>query len=532
MNDPRVQKEAFDGQVRSKIAANVLLVSSLAILVVVFVNYSMYALGKKRDLRFDLTRNKSLSLEDATKKFVRGIKDPLQVYLVYGIDEHMQAAAKKTIHDRSFDTGYIDRYYRPCLTHMVSNFSLMMDEVVGHSEKIHTRIIDSEIERDEPISLQRNLRMAPGQMLNHVVFYNPKTKAKKVLSLYDFYEVDLGGPDPTLGFIPPSVTGDFLETRIVIGLRSVVERKQVRIGIAAGHGERNLSSVVETLKNDNFEIYAVELLGDKPQIPKECDLLMIFSPSRTWPTQALLELQRFVEEGGRAFLVQGNDTKEAFPDLLERLGARMMAVQVGHDTLNRRRFGRYWLYGSDLLRPAKGPPHEITQATVRERLPVDLGNSHAYSLLEDYERDRVKRSILLHSTAGATAMPWRFDGRLFRHAPEAGVTKGDFPLMLALELEGEKGKAPGKVVVVGSDDWLKEGPLRRRVEAANLDLMMNSIYWLTDTKQLIMGTPRRFRGSLVNLEGGRERSYMLLTVAIFPGLFLLFGALVFFWRRR
>ncbi|MFT7618600.1 MAG: hypothetical protein ACI97A_002247 [Planctomycetota bacterium] len=532
MNDPREQKEAYDGGVRSKIAANVVLVSALAILLVVFINFGVKELGKKRDLRFDLTDHKSLALTDTTKGFVRGIKDPVRVYLVFGIDDNMKAQARRSISDRNYDTGYVDRYYRPILQQMVSNYQLLMEEVAGLNSFIDSRLINSDVERDAPVSLQRELGMGAGQMLNHVVFYNVRTKAKKSISLYQFFDVDLGGPDPTLGYRPPSVAGDFIEARILIGLRSVVERKRVRIGVADGHGERKLQGLLEILQNDNFEVGGVKLLAENPKIPQDCDVFLIFSPTRAWPKKALAELSRYVEEGGRVFLAQGKDTQEPFSNLLERFGVKMLPVQIGHETLNISRLGHYWLYGAEFLRPQKGRPHVITEASVRDGLPVDLGASHGYELFDDYERDRVSREVIMRSTNGAIAMPWRFDGSVWRQAPEVGVKNGDFPLMVVGEIGRDTSEQVGKIVVVGSDDWLNEGPLRRRVEAANLDLMMNSIYWLTDIKQFIMGTPRQFRGSLVNLEGGREKSFLYLTVAIIPGLILLMGALMFFWRRR
>ncbi len=532
MSDPRLQKEAFDRGVRSKIAANVLLISVLAVLLVIFLNFGMNELGKKHDLRFDVSATKRFELTGATKRFMRDLKDPVEAYLVFGIDEHMREGARKNLSDRSFDTGYIDRFYRPLLAGMVTRFGELMSEIGELNYRVRARIINSDVERDEPVALQRKLGMGAGQMLNQVVFFNPRTKAKKAISLYSFFDIDLGGPDPTLGYRPPTVAGEMVEPRIVIGVRSVVERKRVRIGVAAGHGELPLLSVQETLTGDNFELRAVELTGEDSRIPEGCDVLLVFSPSRAWPKSAKKEILRYLESGGRIFLTQGSDSRESFAGLLERVGLKMNAVQVGHDTASISRLGKYWLYGSDLMRPVSGALHKITEATVRDTLPIDLGRSRAYELLKDFERDRVSRHLLVHSTSGAIAMPWLFDGREFRQTPEAGVRKGDLPLMLATELARGEGEAPGRLVVVGSDDWLKERSLRRRVEAANLDVFMNSIYWLTDTEQLIMGTPRSFRGSLVNLEGGRKRSFTWLTAAIFPGLFLLIGAFMYFWRRR
>ena len=532
MTDNRNQKEAFDQGVKSKIAANVTIVSVLAVLVVVFLNFAIYRLSKKKDLRFDITASKRLALERETRDFARRIEDPVKVYLVYGIDGPMRESAKKSLADRSFDTGYVDKFYRPLLARMVGGFNLIMNEVSALNPKIQARLVNSETERDEPVSLQRQLGMGPGQMLNHVVFYNTRTRAKKVISLYQFFEMSLGGPDPTLGFVAPTVSGDRIESRIVIGLRAVMKRDSKRVYVAGGHGERPLRGVTDTLRNDNYDLRPLDLINDNQKIPADCDLLLIFSPKRAWPKSALDELARFFESGGSIFLAQGMDSQEHFSSLLERLGVEMMPVQIGHPTLNVTRKGLYYLYGSDLLRPMGNTAHTITAGTIREGLPLELGFSRAYKLLQDYERDRITRHVLARSTPNSTAMPWILDGKVWRQAPERGTSKGDFPLLLALELSQSDGSASGKMVVAGGDEWLKEGALKRRIAAANLDVLMNSVYWLTETDQLIMATPRKFRGELADLSGGKEKSFMYLTVAIIPGLILMTGALVFFWRRR
>jgi hypothetical protein len=137
---------------------------------------------------------------------------------------------------------------------------------------------------------------------------------------------------------------------------------------------------------------------------------------------------------------------------------------------------------------------------------------------------------LARSGEGGFAMPWAFDGRNWRQAPEQGIKRGNFPVMLSTTTKQALGE--GKLVVSGSDSWLKNSSLSYRTEVGNRDLFMHTIYWLTDTENLILGTPRRFRGSIVQLDGGREQSFKYLTVAIIPGLIFLCGALVFFMRRR
>jgi hypothetical protein len=103
--------------------------------------------------------------------------------------------------------------------------------------------------------------------------------------------------------------------------------------------------------------------------------------------------------------------------------------------------------------------------------------------------------------------------------------------MLALERKSKEGK-PTRIVACGSDQWLGERELQHTYHLGNLDLLRNSINWLTDARQPMTATARRFRGHTVNLTHGGRKTFRLLSLLLMPASILLIGLIVLLIRRR
>ncbi|HGY90529.1 MAG TPA: hypothetical protein ENK43_05090 [Planctomycetes bacterium] len=525
---------SFGREARSRIAANVLLVSALAILLAVFVNYFTAALGEKRDVRLDLTRDQRSELQDGTKKLLRNLPRPIECYLVWGIDDAMRKAAVPVVGGRTPDSGIIQNVYRPLVTNLAQQVRFLLDEaaIINSDLKIYEACADREV--DLPNRWARDLDLGANRLLNHLVIFDRETRAKRTYSLYKLFDMDLGGPDPTRGRRRPIVKGDFIETYLVAGLKAVSEGRPRVAGMSGGHAELPLFTVRQLLKSWNTEVRDVDIDRASAQLD-DLDLLIVASPEREWSDDAKARLRKYVDGGGRLLITQGARCREYFLDLLEPAGVKPMPAQVASATQSVSSRGVYHLYGYELLRPKPGEPaHPITATAVRDGLPIELGFSRAYEMLKDWDRSRILRKVLLRSGPGASTMPWIFDGKDWRQAEERGTLNGDFPLAVAIEFTTSNAtkKARGRVLVFGSDEWLDEGPLLRGFNLANLDILANSVDWLTGREKMILGTPRSFRGNLARLDQDTFRTFRWLAIGIIPVMVLLVGCLVFLLRRR
>ncbi|MCA9320626.1 MAG: hypothetical protein KDB53_07820, partial [Planctomycetes bacterium] len=118
----------FGRGARSRIAANVILASVLAVVFAVFVNYFVAQLGDDHDLRLDMTREKRSELDPTTKELIRSIETPIDCYLVFGMDDTLRRAARMTPDARTPDTGLVQGEYRPFLANLAEQVRFLLEE--------------------------------------------------------------------------------------------------------------------------------------------------------------------------------------------------------------------------------------------------------------------------------------------------------------------------------------------------------------------------------------------------------------------
>ncbi|MCA9323233.1 MAG: Gldg family protein, partial [Planctomycetes bacterium] len=398
---------------------------------------------------------------------------------------------------------------------------------------LRVHLVDADVEVDTPNRWSRELSLGKGQLVNHLVFHDAKSKRKEVYSLFRLFDLDLGGRRLIKKKRRPESRGDFIEMHLVQALRSLTSERTRIAGLAAGQGEIPLLVLRQLFEGWDVDVRDLPL--DQGQaIPQDLDFLVIASPERDWRPESLEQVRRWFEAGGRILLLQGSRCRELHRDLLASVGLRPLAAQVGHPTQHERARGLYHLAGYRLLQPTEGQSaHAITSTAVRDALPIELGFARPYDLLSDYESDRVTRNMVMHSSEGGLLMPWIHDGKDWRQAEDRGTKQGDFLLAAAVErAPGPGGGEPGRMVVIGSDEWLDGRLLLGGFNLANLDVLSNTVDWLTGRDRRIFGTPRSFRGDLAKLDRDSIRGFRYLTVGILPGMLVLMGLLVFLLRRR
>ncbi|MEE9392190.1 MAG: Gldg family protein [Planctomycetota bacterium] len=531
---------SFDRRVQSKIAANVVLVSILAVLVVVFANYGFMLWGKKHDLRYDLTASGRRELDSSTKQLARQINHPVDLYLVTGIDQVLREASRANLQANTPDGGILRDIYLPLLQRFTADIGALAQELSAVNDKI--RFHNCEVQRDPELAnkWRRKLGLGPDQLLNHLVIRNSANGEQKSFSLYRIFDVDLGGPDPTVGHRRPVIRGDFIETSLRFGLKRVLDATERKVYFSVGHGEEELLMARQFMSGDGFVFSPLDF-DQIENVPTDADLVIVASPSRSFAEAGRKILEDYLETGGRILLLQGRNNREDFRGLLEKFGLALSSVQVGHPIWNVRGTSPYKLSGFGFLEPARTQPaHLVTASSVVERIPIYLGFSRAYVENKDYDEQKFQRTRLLSSGIDAELMPFVFDGKNWRQAPENGVTTGNRGLGYALTLgtsvaaakESEATAEKGRAVLMASDEWLSGKQLMGGYSLANADVLTNAVYWLTDKEKLITGTPRRFRGRFVTMEPEDHTTFRILGAGLVPGFILLLGILVFYMRRR
>ncbi|MBW2415786.1 MAG: ABC transporter, partial [Deltaproteobacteria bacterium] len=88
--------------------------------------------------------------------------------------------------------------------------------------------------------------------------------------------------------------------------------------------------------------------------------------------------------------------------------------------------------------------------------------------------------------------------------------------------------AEGRLIVIGDADFARNGFVG---SAANADLLINMVHWLTGEEQFITIDRKLPRASMALLTSGQVATFRYLALFGLPELILLI-AIVNWWRRR
>jgi ABC transporter family protein len=538
MSAERGKRPAFDRGVKAKIAANVIITSALAVLLAVFVNYGVHRLSRTKTLRHDLTREGTYTLDATTLKMVDDLDDDVRVYaLLADFDSRILEAARKNLGANTPDSGLVTRFYRPALAAMSGRLRALFGEASRRNARLQLEIVDARKDRDTPARWRRELGLDPSQLVNHLVFFNPRTGKKRSFDLFRVFDFKLGGPSAA-GHIPPQLRGDFIDAYMVAGIKATTQFEPKKVGIAVGHGEELRPAMLSVLEAEGFQIEQIDL-GALDLVPNDIDLVAALSPSRPWRPEAREALRAFAERGGAILLTQGRSSREPFQDLLGSFGVEPQSLQVGHPTEHARGRGPFELRGAGLLMPSPGrAPHPVTELLVSDLLPVHLGFSRSFRIMEDARDGTREVETLLRSGEEGQAVAWVYGRGGWRQAPERESIRGrDLVLATAmrraLDLDGRNDEAAeARIICFGSDEWLNQERFNEGFNLANRDLFTSSIYWLVGREKLITRAPRVYTRHIARLEEDDMKTFSALTIWILPALSLLAGLLVFFVRRR
>ena len=529
------ERSSFDAMARSKIATNVVVFSFLAAALLLIVNLGMAELGKRREVRLDLTQQGFYRLEDSTRALARSVDEPVQVFVVHGADDAVLKAARADIQANRPDSGLLQGEYLPLVRNLAQRITSVLSEIreLNPEIEIFTASTDDDVAR----TWRTELGLARQEFVNHVVFSNKARRATRSVSFYRVFDVVLGGPRPSLPRERPLVRGERVQSAIVHGLKSVVKRKRNIVYRTSGHGEVQLPGVETILQSENFELKTVDI-SRRGRVPDDADLLIVGSSVREWLPAARQVLVQWWRRGGRILLLQGRLAREDHIELLDDIGAALANVQVEHARHHPAGQARSVLYGWEFLDPSGRTTHPVTATVIEQRLATWFGRFRTYRTTDDYDKERVTRTLLARGGADAVAVPvvWNEGEPVAR--PDLGTVTGSNPV-LAVAAEYRPASAaddvdtrPGRLVAFAGDEWLGARQLATGFNLANRDLFLGTVNWLTDNEGLIVATPRAFRGQIAPLDQDSHRTFRYATVFGLPILILLTGALVFLVRRR
>jgi len=326
----------------------------------------------------------------------------------------------------------------------------------------------------------------------------------------------------------PASTAGLFEEKIVESVTSTLQRllsdERKKIYLTQGSGELPanhdvLVRFLSTLQDKGFEVATLDLPRAQ-SIPDDADLVISVALSsgpelRSFDGLVQAELRHYLSEGGRYLLFAAPSGQTlGVAGILRDYGVKILpglVANVGPSP------GRASGPTSYLYLSRTNPAHPVTEDFKTGNFQAEFPASRALEL-ED------PATVLVLSGDQC----WIEAERELRR--DVGEPSGAFPVAAAAERVGDDGVA-SRLVVIGSAFAPIHSPMRETFQSGTRQLLLNSIYWLTDQHLMTSAAVREQYQSRVRLDENRKRAFFWTVVVAMPGAAVVMG-LAAFWLRR
>lgn len=450
------------------------------ILVILAVLVAINFLGSRYDKSYDSTSNKQFSLSDQTVKLVKGLKGDVTI-------------------------TYFDDQTR------FDNARNLLDRYSNLSPKLHVNYID-------PVKHPQEAR-ADGFSRDTTILVSNGTRKESAKSLTE-----------------EEVTGALIRS-LKTGERWAC--------FVTGSGEHSLDdttsgdgygAVKSALEGNNYKTRTISLLqgaaatpaagapaatAGKPEVPKECTVLVVGGPRFAYVQPEVDAIKTFVENGGHALfmldpalMLGKDDTQEnaSLDALLESWGVTP-EKDLALDTSG---IGRVFGLGPEVALVGSYETHQIVAPMKDVATAFPLART-----LDVKSTDKTTVDKLFSTGDNSYATTNLSSGRITIDPKKD--KKG--PLLLAAAGTYNKN---GRFVIVGTSTWVGNSLIRFN---GNRDLFLNMMNWLSADEDLISIRPKEPANQPLNVTQQRATTMFWLSVVFFP-LAVVGMGLGTWWKRR
>ncbi len=454
-------------------------------------------LGFRHYRRFDLTRTAYYSLSDKTHAVLNGLTSRLDILV------------------------FIDAERSP----VYDDVKNLLAEYENASPKVHVQYISP---YKNPARTEQLFSQYGVSLSEDVVVFDYEGRQKYVRD-YDLADYDFS--DAAFGTGSGRVTAFKGEQAFTSAILALTSPEKQKVHFLTGHGEKSLenfeekglSNLAKFLGRENLDPLPLSLAGFE-SIPRECRLLVIAGPQTTLTDREVSMIRRFLKRNGRLLFLTDPLQKSGLESLLADWD-----VLVDDDIVVEpvRLLNMEFL--TTELNVFRYLPHPIT------REMGDLVTTFSYVRSVRPRKDGREDADRPTVTALAETSPRAWGERNVREKrarfDEGTDLRGPVSIAVAVELgaipDVEVDVGSTRAVVFGDSDFISNAMLSQ----ANLTLFLGAVNWLLDREALIAigpKTPQEYRLVLTPVQ---LRNVFLGAVLGLPLVVLIFGAWIW-WRRR
>jgi ABC-type uncharacterized transport system involved in gliding motility auxiliary subunit len=283
-------------------------------------------------------------------------------------------------------------------------------------------------------------------------------------------------------------------------------------------GREGYSALKDALEKNNYKTQTISLI-QKPEIPKDCNVVIIAGPKHDYLEPTIDTIKMWVMNGGR--LIVNFDPVLNLPD--GKLGETPSLAKMVSDwgvTAN----GDVVLDLSSASR-LFGQSSPVVGAYGQHAIVRVMGdNASVFPLSRSLEAKSPAETLF---STGDDSYSLTNPKLPIKESDLATAKKGPFVMGAAATIG--TGSSQGRVVVVGSSNWMEN--LMFSAPVANRDLALNMMNWLTSDEDLISIRPKAPEDRRLNVTTNALRMIFLTSVVFLP-LIVIFSGVSVWWKRR
>ncbi len=494
-------------QQRVRTAVNVALQISLAVLIVLMLNY----LSFNRFARWDLSRNSKYALSGLTRKFLGSLKKEVKAYIFFS-----STATKSPGAELYNDVETILKEYE-------------------YAGKRHIRVETVDPYRDIARARELQEKFRFGSSDNIIILdCEGRQKTIRAIDLADYGSSGMFDDNQA-----PEIKDFKGEQVLTSALIELVQDKTPKVGMISGHGEASfnddpaLGRFRDLLQGAHLQLEKISL-SDLDRIPSDYAVVMLAGPQYDLTAREVELLRRFWNEDGRLFvLLNGRAKTPTLDTFLEELGLHpdddliVTSVKTGiqEEAITLDVYAQV-LGSAKFLKSlnqvvAYFPAGSRSIGSDEQRLK-QLGISASQLLTPAVSTYWGEKEDFLHSNSdpifhqGTDLSPPLFLGW--------ALEKG------SIEDQRVQVRSSSRLVLIGNSDFIRDESLTRA--APDVDFLLLCVNWLTDREQLLAIAPKTPHAYMLDLRPIQMERILFLTVIGIPLLVAMLGIAVWAVRRR
>lgn len=318
---------------------------------------------------------------------------------------------------------------------------------------------------------------------------------------------------------------DMSEQSLSNALYRVTRTENPHLLFVQGHGERapnseanfGLSQWTQQLSSKGYEVTTFHPARN-PKIEDTVDLLVIASSERPWLTGEVELVKTYLNRGGNLLWLVEPDSSQHLTDLAAALGIKILPGMVIDPLV--RQLGiedpRFVLISDYANHPVAKASSDVSLLPTATALKSSVENSWQVTELL---RSQPDSWLMLSAVEDSALDNLQFNAELDLPGP---LTMG---LLLEKKINDTTQQ---RIAVIGDGDFVSNTYLGN---AANLDLSLSLVNWLTQQRDTLTIPPKKTQDSQLSLSVTQSLVIAIGFLMVLPALLILTGLLIW-WRRR